>query len=153
MKERINDKIEEIEKYLSELAEIKPDNLEDYTHDFKSKAACERYAEIIIEAIINLAFLLIKEKNLPSPENDLEAFDVLKQNNIIPAELADRLKDAKRMRNILAHEYGEVDDEIVFNAIKNEIAKDANDFIKSVKANQKKESNSKKSTNKKNVGT
>ncbi len=137
MNERIKDKIEEIEKYISELLEIKPDNLESYINDFKSKAACERYAEVIVEAVIDLAFLSIKEKKLPSPENDLEAFDTLAKNNIISAELADRLKDAKRMRNILAHEYGKVDDEIVFNAIKNELEGDAKDFIKSIKASIK----------------
>ena len=133
MNERIKDKIEEIEKYLSELAEIKPDNLEDYSNDFKSKAACERYAEVIIEAVIDLAFLLIKEKRLPSPESDLEAFDVLARDNIIPARLADRLKDAKRMRNILAHEYGKIDDEIVFNAVKNELEGDIKEFISCIR--------------------
>ena len=134
MKERINDKIKELEKYLEELIEIKPDNLEDYISDFKSKAACERYAEVIIEAVIDLAFFSIKEKKLPSPESDLEAFDILAQNKIISVELAGRLKDAKRMRNILAHEYGKIDDEIVFTAIKDELEKDVTDFINSIKA-------------------
>ena len=134
MKERIKDKIEEIEKYLSELVEIRPDNLEDYSDDFKSKAACERYAEIIIESIIDLTFLLIKDKKLTSPESDLDALDIILKNNLISAELAGRLKDAKRMRNILAHEYGKVDDEIVFNSVKNELEKDVKAFIRSIKA-------------------
>ena len=42
---RIGDKIKEIEKYLSELIEIAPENFEDYKHDFKTKAACERYPQ------------------------------------------------------------------------------------------------------------
>ena len=37
------------------------------------------------------------------------------------------------MRNILAHEYGEVDDEIVFNAVTEELEKDAIEFIKNIK--------------------
>ncbi|MCK4588842.1 MAG: hypothetical protein KAT77_00230 [Nanoarchaeota archaeon] len=41
---RVNDKIKEIETYLSELVEIIPENFEDYKNDFKTKAACERYA-------------------------------------------------------------------------------------------------------------
>jgi uncharacterized protein YutE (UPF0331/DUF86 family) len=39
----------------------------------------------------------------------------------------------ERTRNILAHEYGEVDDEIVFNSIKDELEKDVKGFIKSIK--------------------
>ena len=134
MSERINDKIKEIEKYLKELEEIRPDTIEAYTQDIKTKAACERYAEVVIEAIIDLAFLSIKEKKLPSPESDLQAFDILFQNKIIQPEIADRLKDAKRMRNILAHKYGEEDDSIIFNAVKDELESDANDFITSIKS-------------------
>jgi uncharacterized protein YutE (UPF0331/DUF86 family) len=54
MNERINDKIEEIEKYLGELLEIIPSSLVGYGQDFKAKAACERYAERIIEAVVDL---------------------------------------------------------------------------------------------------
>ena len=67
------------------------------------------------------------------PETDLQAFDVLSQSKIIPLELALRLQDAKRMRNILAHEYGEVDDEIVFHAISEELVGDSRAFLRSVK--------------------
>ena len=73
MNTRIKDKIVEIETYLEELHEIVPENLKEYTRDFKSKAACERYAERIITAIIDLALLVIKDKNLRLPETDLQA--------------------------------------------------------------------------------
>ena len=42
--------------------------------------------------------------------------------------LAKKLRDAKGMRNILAHQYGKVEDKIVFNATK-EIEADVNEFI------------------------
>lgn len=132
MNKRINDKIEELEKYLSELEEFIPQSFEDYANDAKSKAACERYAEKIIEAIVNIAFLIIKLKGFKMPEEDKQAFDILSDNKIIPEDLSDKLKEAKGMRNILAHEYGEVDDKIVFNAISNELIKDAKEFIKEI---------------------
>jgi len=133
MKDRTKDKIEEIESYLEELSEILPSSLEKYKEDFKTKAACERYAEKIVEAVTDLAFLLIKERSLSLPEEDLQAFEVLTESKIISQELKDKLQDAKRMRNILAHKYGEINDEIVFNALKDEIEKDIKTFIKCVK--------------------
>ncbi|MBI5148688.1 DUF86 domain-containing protein [Candidatus Pacearchaeota archaeon] len=105
MNKRIKDKIEEIEKYLDELGEIKPNNLKEYIKDFKTKAACERYTERIIEAVVDLAFLIIREKGFRIPEGDKEAFDILAKEKIISGELAEKLKEAKGMRNILAHEY------------------------------------------------
>jgi uncharacterized protein YutE (UPF0331/DUF86 family) len=133
MNERTKDKIDDIEKYLAELVEIVPGNLEDYKKDSKTKAACERYTEIVIEAIIDLALLVVKYRKLGYPESDLEAFEILSKSKIISSELAEKLQDAKRMRNIIAHEYGEVDDEIVFNSIKDELEKDVREFVKSTK--------------------
>lgn len=129
---RIKDKIKEIEGYLSELSEIMPGNFEEYK-EIKNKAACERYFEKIIEAVIDLSFLIIKDKNLRIPEEDKEAFDILAKEKIISAELAERFKDAKGMRNIIAHKYGNVDEEIVFHSVTEELEKDVKEFIEKIK--------------------
>jgi len=47
--------------------------------------------------------------------------------------LAGRLKDAKGIRNILAHQYGNVDDRIVFKSITKELVEDTGDFLKSIR--------------------
>jgi uncharacterized protein YutE (UPF0331/DUF86 family) len=133
MNNRIKDKIKDVENYLSELDEVKPLTLDEYTKDIKAKAACERYAEKIAEALVDLAFLAIKDKNLKSPESDAEAFTILLDNKIISSDLAGKLQDAKGMRNILAHKYGEIDDAIVFNSISEELERDARDLITAIK--------------------
>lgn len=130
---RINDKINEIEKYLEELSNIVPESFDDYLKDNKSKAACERYAEKIIEAVVDLAFLFIKFKKFKMPEDDEGTFDILKEENIIDTNLSKKLKEAKGMRNILAHEYGEVDNSIVYNAVKDELPNDVEGFIKTIR--------------------
>lgn len=129
---RVKDKIKEIEKYLDEFAGIMPDNFEEYK-EAKTKAACERYFEKIVEAAVDLSFLIIKDRGLKIPEGDKEVFDVLFGDNIITLELAEKFKDAKGMRNIIAHEYGAIDDKIVFNSITNELIKDSEEFIKRIK--------------------
>lgn len=135
MNKRIKDKINEIKKYLEELLSIKPIKLRDYIKDLKTKAACERYFEKIIEAVIDLSFLVIKEKGFELPEEDSEAFNILEKEEVISVSLSEKLKDAKGMRNILAHQYGAVDDELVFNAISEEIESDVSDFINTIKKN------------------
>lgn len=129
--------MDEIEDYLNFLEEIMPENLIIYKKDLKTKAACERYCEKIIESVVDLAFLVFKKSNSlidgKIPENDYQVFDLLSKNKIISEELAEKLKDAKGMRNILAHQYGKVDDEIIFESITNELINDVADFIKSIK--------------------
>ena len=129
----INDKIDEIEGYLSEIEEFIPADFDGYKRDFKTKAACERYFEKIVEAVTDLAFLVIKEKGYSTPEEDKQAFDILAKEKVIPQQLAEHFKDAKGMRNILAHKYGTVDDETVFHSITEEIVDDANEFLKAVR--------------------
>jgi len=130
---RKEEKIEEIEKYIEELGSVLPFGFNDYENDFKLRAFCERYFEKIIEAIVDLAFIIIKDKKLEIPEEDKGAFDILFREKIISSDLAEKLKKAKGMRNILAHEYGKIDDEIVFEAVTEELIYDAVEFLKRVK--------------------
>lgn len=133
MNERIKDKIGEIEQYLQELAEIAPENFEEYESDFKIKAACERYFEKIIEAVVDLTFLVIQSRKLKTPEDEESSFMLLSNEGIISENLAKKLKDAKGMRNILAHEYGKIDDSLVFEAITEQLEKDINEIIDIIK--------------------
>lgn len=133
MNARIKVKIKEIEQFVAGLESIVPTDFEEYETDVKAKAACERFFEKIVEGIVDAAFLVIKEKGLTMPEEEKESFDVLANANLISLELASRLKQAKGMRNILAHDYGRVDDELVFESITNEIARDANAFLAKLK--------------------
>ena len=131
MKNRIIDKIKEIEKYLMELEDFTPEDLDTYQKDHIKRAACERYFEKIIEACVDLASLIIRYKKIEIPEDDEKAFYVLSHYNIITDSLAKKLKEEKGMRNIIAHEYGKVDDQLIFQAIKEELIQDVQKFIQS----------------------
>ena len=130
---RITDKIKEIKNFVDELEDIIPESFEEYKSNFLKKAACERYFEKILEALVDLAFLVIKEENLKIPEEDKHSFDILLEKGIISIEMTSKLKNAKGMRNIIAHEYGSIDDEIVFNSISTQLAKDTTEFLKNIK--------------------
>lgn len=135
---RIEDKIGELNKFLDNLESIAPSSLEEYKSSIEKKAACERFIEKIAEALVDLAFLAIKESKFEIPQDDADAFNILLNRKTINKGMADRLKSAKGMRNILAHQYGEVDDEIVFHAITEEIGKDAREFMEIIKKLNKK---------------
>jgi len=147
MNKQINEKIREIEKYLGELESLFPIGFEDHKQDFKIKAICERYFERIIESVVDLSFLIIKDRSLKIPEDDRNAFDVLFSGGIISKELSENLKDAKGMRNIIAHEYGRIDDELVFEPITNELGGDIKELINLIDYSSKKIENEKQLDN------
>jgi len=129
---RINDKIQEIEKFLEELESVLPKDLDEYLNNFKIKAICERHFEKIVEAVVDISFLIIREKKFESPTDDENSFEILSNHNIISKELSIKLKAAKGMRNIIAHEYGKIDDKLVFEAVTQELIKDVNEFINQI---------------------
>ncbi len=134
MKERFNEKIAEISEYLQNIQEACPNNLEVYRKDWKAKAICERLCEKIAEAVVDLAFMIFKEelskdKNIKIPKNDSEVFDALKDRKIITQDLCRNLVELKGMRNWLAHKYSEIIDEIIFNAVSEELPRDIKHFL------------------------
>ncbi len=134
---RITEKITEIDEYFDQLSQIKPDTVEEYKGNLEKKAACERYVEKIVEAATDLAFLVIKVKKLSIPEDDINAFALLAENNIIDETLATKLKNAKGMKNIIAHQYGKINDDVVFEAITEELEQDIEAFMTCVEKTMK----------------
>ena len=137
MKERIYEKIKEVHIFLEELEEIIPSTFDEYYNDLKSKAACERYFEKIIEAVVDLSFMIIKDKGLRIPEDEKQSFDILEKSGLISKVLSDRLQKAKGMRNILVHEYGSIEDSIVFEAIHEKLRRDIEEFLESMEKMKK----------------
>ena len=93
----------------------------------------EELAEFLLVAA-RLLFLKSK-KLLPqfSPEEEEGAFRILFKHEVFGDRMLRRLKDIKSMRNILAHKYGEINDEMVFNSIIEELEEDIKEFIKNIK--------------------
>ena len=132
--DRLKDEIVVLEKYLEELKSIIPNYYNDYQENFEKKAACERYFEKIVESIVSISYLFCKKNNFDIQDKS-KSFDVLEENQIITNDLLLKLKDAKGMRNIIAHKYGEVDDLIVFEAITKELIIDVRLFLNQIMSN------------------
>ncbi len=126
---RSDDKRNDIEKYLDELGSVLPESLENYLGDFKIRAVCERYVEKIVEAVVDLAFVIIKERNMEMPDEDKKSFVILFEGGIISESVCEKMRDAKGMRNIIAHEYGEIDNKLVFHAVTEELIQDVKKFL------------------------
>lgn len=131
--DRIKEKIEEIEEFLIDLNKYLPEDLDSYTSNALLRAACERIFEKIVEGTIQLTFKIIHQRSLGMPENEKEIFLILERARIITLETSKKLQEAKGMRNILAHEYGKVNDELVYYSLTHEIIPDVEEFLKQIK--------------------
>ena len=120
-KNRILAKLDEIDKYIEELSEVKPESFKEYQVSIKEKRACERLVQIAIESVLDICSIIVSDMKLGLPEDEDEVIKKLESNNVIKKELALVLSKMKGMRNILVHKYGEVEDELVFESISQEL--------------------------------
>ena len=116
-KERVLGKIDDLGAYLTELKQIVPDSFADY-QIIEKKRSCERLLHLCIECAVDICKLFVSglKLGLPHEENDL--FDKMSKNNILSPEMISLLKEMRAFRNILIHEYAEVDNEIVYEMAK-----------------------------------
>ncbi len=81
----------------------------------------ERYLHLAMECVLDLGNHVIADKNLPAPETNQDTFTRLERAGVIPSELAGRLRSWAGFRNILVHQYLDIDHGIAWLAIQNEL--------------------------------
>jgi uncharacterized protein YutE (UPF0331/DUF86 family) len=129
---RIDYKLEQLKLYCNELETFIPKTFETYCNNIIIKAACERYIEKIVECAIDIAYLILKDINKSKLESDNNLFDSLTEHNIITEDTAKALKLAKGLRNIIAHQYANINEKVVFETLQTHLNKDIREFLKEI---------------------
>jgi len=119
-RERILVKLDELEGYVRDLRTIAPQSLTEY-RQIEKKRACERLLQIAVQCVIVVCSLLVSGLRLGLPAEEDDLFEKLEQAGILSAQMKDTVKEMKGFRNILVHEYGHVDDAIVYQAVTAEL--------------------------------
>lgn len=116
-KARVLTKIDELRKYLDELTQILPEDFTRY-QQIEKKRGCERLLQLAVECGMDICKIIVSglRLGLPYEENDL--FVKLRKNKIIDEKMFNKLKQMRAFRNILVHEYAEVDDQLVFKQLR-----------------------------------
>lgn len=120
-KNRILAKFKELENYLDELETIKPKEFEEYINSVEKKRSCERLLQISIEIILYICNILISNLRLGIPADESDIFVKLNNKKVISKGMAVVLDEMKGFRNILVHRYGSVEDEKVFEILKDKL--------------------------------
>jgi uncharacterized protein YutE (UPF0331/DUF86 family) len=112
-RDRILAKLDELDGYLVELRSVIPATFQEYLTVEKRRSS-ERLLQVAIEAVIDICALLVTGLRLGLPADEDDLFEKLVAREVIRAPTRDLLRRMKGMRNILVHEYGRVDNALVF---------------------------------------
>lgn len=81
----------------------------------------ERYLHLAMDCALDLGNHFIADAGLAAPETNQDTFLRLEAAGAISPELAARLRAWAGFRNILVHQYLDIDHRIAWNAIQNEL--------------------------------
>jgi len=118
-RDRILAKLDELDGYLQELRQVAPADFESFAGSIEKKRACERLLQISVEAALDVCGLLVSGLHLGLPADENDILDRLDQANLLTPSMTTTLRRMRGFRNILVHEYGRIDDRVVFAMIAN----------------------------------
>ena len=91
----------------------------------------ERYLQLAIQCVLDISNHIVADMNLKLPEDSKELFALLARHKVLPVPLSKKLTPMAGFRNILVHEYLEIDRHRVYRALRDDLG-DFEKFIKAV---------------------
>ena len=114
-------RLEALHGYLQKLRAFRELEKDEFVREPALHDLAERYLHLAVEAALDLGNHWIADRALPTPDTNRDTFTVLETAGEIPADLAHRLRGWAGFRNILVHQYLEIDHGIAYRAITGEL--------------------------------
>jgi len=111
-------KLAELERNLEQIREYSNITIEQYSSDWKVQRIIERTLQIMIETCVDISGHIISDKGYRIPKSYADTFRILYEENILEKELFEIMEKMAKFRNIVVHNYDEVDASIVVNILK-----------------------------------
>jgi uncharacterized protein YutE (UPF0331/DUF86 family) len=111
-------KISLILRDLPPLTDLSRLTIDNYLADPINEVLAERYLERMIGRMIDINYHLITESGQPPPKDYHESFHMLATVGILPVDLSREIAFSAGLRNRIVHEYDEIDESKVYEALK-----------------------------------
>jgi uncharacterized protein YutE (UPF0331/DUF86 family) len=114
-------RLEALRGYLTKLRAFGDVDQAEFVREPALHDLAERYLHLAVEACLDLANHWIADRALPTPDANRDTFTVLERAGELAPELAERLRGWAGFRNILVHEYLDIDHGMAYRAIRDEL--------------------------------
>ena len=124
-------KLSRLNMYLDKLKPIANHTFNEYLSDFYMKTSAERLIQLIVERASNINSHVVIESRERPPEDYTSSFIRASDAGLITHELANKLKGSGGMRNIIVHDYLDIDDKKIYEILPIAIS-DYKEYIRQV---------------------
>ena len=111
----------ELENILVVLEELKQYSLTDIESDVKKVWEIEHGLQLAIQNLLDIASHILSSLGKNKTDSYTDVILRLGKENIIPPDYAEKIKRMAGLRNILVHDYLEVDLSLLYNLLQNSL--------------------------------
>jgi len=115
------DKLRYINQYTDDLKQMRGLSREQYLNDMVTQRAVERTLLNLVQACIDLAQHIRSSENLSPSGTAKQEIEALGNADILSKDTQEKMEEAVGFRNILAHRYGDVDHDIVYDVLHEDV--------------------------------
>ena len=115
-------RIDKIRECITKLNRLRSSDEEAFLNDEPACDSAERNIQIAIQAVIDIGNHLVADKDLGTPKDYKDIFRMLAQHGLIPEQLSAKLISMTGLRNVLVHDYLQVDRRMIYSILTAELA-------------------------------
>ncbi len=126
--EVIKQRLVQLSTSLNKIERFKDLSLEGFLNDDIIQDVVEYNLFIAINMMIDIATHIVVDNNIGNPKTLGEAFDILNKEEYLSDDETKSYRNMVGLRNILSHEYVNIDKNIIYNIMENKLV-DIKKFI------------------------
>lgn len=89
----------------------------DFLADFTRVESAKHLLQVSVEACLDIAHHIVADEGFRTPQDSYDTFVVLNEEKILPDDFLPVLRQMTSFRNRVVHLYWEVDDQVVFQTV------------------------------------
>lgn len=114
-------RLDQLQEYLTYLRRAQQYSRSAFLEDPERYASVERFLHLSIEAVNDMGSHVVADEGLGTVERAQDLPDIFQNEGYIDDDLRDVWADMIGFRNVLVHEYLEIDREIVYDVLQSQL--------------------------------
>jgi uncharacterized protein YutE (UPF0331/DUF86 family) len=114
-------RLDALDDYLRKLTAFQGVDRDEFVREPAMFDLAERYLHLVVECVLDLANHYIADRGLPAPATNRDSFTTLEQAGELPAVVAENMRQWAGLRNILVHQYLNIDHAMTHRIIQDDL--------------------------------
>ena len=117
----VTKRLNKLREYIGFLNEIRLKSRDQFVTDPFVYGNGERYLQLAIQVILDIGNHILADRKLKEPEEYRDVMKILGEEGLLPQGLVEKLLPLVGLRNILVHDYLDIDRDKLYDALRQQL--------------------------------